>query len=95
MTAILKQFKNASLTQITDTLTAALEMITTNMTDAEIMKYAVELAPLLKDLNIVSQHIPMDGTYYYGDVKNQNIVDCIFISDFETNRQMIADVLNG
>ena len=95
VTAILKQFKNASLTQITDTLTAALEMITTNMTDAEIMKYAVELAPLLKDLNIVSQHIPMDGTYYYGDVKNQNIVDCIFISDFETNRQMIADVLVG
>ena len=95
ITAIVNQFKNASLTQITNTLTTVLGMVTTNMTDAEIMKYAVELAPLLKDLTIVSQHIPAEGTYYYGDVRNQNIVDCIFIRDFETNRNLLADVLNG
>lgn len=95
ITALLNQFKNASLSQLTDTITAVLCMVTTNMTDAEIMKYALELAPLLKDLTIVSQHIPVEGTYYYGDVKNQNIVDCIFIRDFETNRQLLADILNG
>lgn len=92
VTAILNQFKNASLGQITDTLVSVLGMITTDMTDAEIMSYALELAPLLKDLKIESQHIPVEGTYYYGDVKDQNIVDCIFISDFETNRQLIADI---
>ena len=95
VTAVLKQFKNASLSQLTDTITAVLGMVTTNMTDAEIMKYALEFAPLLKDLTIVSQHIPVEGTYYYGDVKDQNIRDCIFIGDFETNRRLLADVLNG
>lgn len=89
VTAIVKQFKNASLGQITDTLVGVLGMITTDMSDAEIMSYALELAPLLKDLKIQSQHIPAEGTYYYGDVKDQNIVDCIFISDFETNRKLI------
>lgn len=93
VTAILNQFRNASLGQLTDTLAGVLGMITTDMTDAEIMGYAVELAPMLKDLKIQSQHIPVEGTYYYGDVKDQNIFDCIFISDFETNRQLIADVL--
>ena len=95
ITAVVNQFRNASLGQLTDTLTAALGMVTTNMTDAEIMKYAVELAPLLKDLQVVSQHIPVEGTYYFGDVKNQNIVDCIFIRDFETNKKLLADVLDG
>lgn len=95
ITAIVNQFRNASLGQLTDTLTAALGMVTTNMTDAEIMRYAVELAPLLKDLQVVSQHIPVEGTYYFGDVKDQNIVDCIFIRDFETNKKLLADVLDG
>lgn len=95
ITAVVNQFRNASLGQLTDTLTTALGMVTTNLTDAEIMKYAVELAPLLKDLTIVSQHIPVEGTYYFGDVKDQNIVDCIFIRDFETNRQLLADILDG
>ena len=92
ITAILNQFRNASLGQITDTLIGVLGMITTDMTDAEIMSYALEFAPLLKDLQIESQHIPADGTYYYGDVKDQKIYDCIFIRDFETNRQLIADI---
>ena len=92
VTAILNQFRNASLGQITDTLVGVLGMITTDMTDAEIMSYAMEFAPLLKDLKIRSQHIPAEGTYYYGDVKDQNIVDCIFISDFEANRKLIADI---
>lgn len=95
VTAILNQFKNASLGQLTDTLTSVLSMITTDMTDAEIMSYALEFAPILKDLEIRSQHIPAEGTYYYGDVKDQNIIDCIFIKDFETNRKLVADVLDG
>ena len=92
VTAILNQFKNASLGQITDTLVGILGMITTDMTDAQIMSYALEFAPLLKDLQIQSQHIPVEGTYYFGDVKDQNIVDCIFIKDYETNRQLIAKI---
>lgn len=92
VTAILNQFKNASLGQITDTLVGILGMITTDMTDAQIMSYALEFAPLLKDLQIRSQHIPVEGTYYFGDVKDQNIVDCIFIKDYETNRQLITDI---
>ena len=95
VTAIINQFKNASLTQLTDTLTAALGMVTTDMTDAEIMKYALELAPLLKDLTIVSQHIPAEGTFSMGHVRDQNIVDCLFINDYETNLKLLVDAHGG
>ena len=95
VTAILNSFRNASVTQLTDTMTAVLGMITTDMTDAQIMKYALEFAPMLKNLNIVSQHIPVEGTYYFGGVKDQNIVDCIFIRDYDANIQLLAEVMNG
>ena len=95
VTAIINQFKNASLTQLTDTLTAVLGMVTTDMTDAEIMKYALELAPLLKDLTIVSQHIPAEGTFTMGHVRDQNIVDCLFIQDYETNLKLLVDAHGG
>lgn len=92
LTALLNQFRNASLAQLTETLTGILGLITTDMSDAQILKYATELAPLLKDLKIVSQTIPVEGSYHFGDVSDYNIVDCIFI-DFEVNRKLLADTL--
>jgi anionic cell wall polymer biosynthesis LytR-Cps2A-Psr (LCP) family protein len=92
LTALVNQFRNASLTQLTNTLTGVLGMITTDMTDADILKYAAELAPILKDLQIISQTIPVEGSYYFGDVTDRNIVDCIFI-DFEVNRKVLAETL--
>lgn len=95
ITAVLNQFKNASLSQITDTLVSAFGIIITDMTDQEILGYAMEFAPMLKDMNIVSQHIPVEGTFTYGGVKEFNLVDCIIVKDFETNIALIADVLDG
>ena len=92
--ALVDQFRNASVAQLMNTLTGVLDLITTDMTDAEIVGYVVELAPMLKDLKIESQHIPADGTYDFGDVSDRGIVDCIFI-DFEANRKLLADVLDG
>lgn len=92
--ALVDQFRNASLAQLMNTLTGVLDLITTDMTDAEIVGYVAELAPLLKDLKIESQHIPLEGTYSFGDVSDRGIVDCIFI-DFEANRKLLADALDG
>lgn len=94
LTALLNQFRNASAMQLTSTVTGMLDMITTDMSDKEIMSYALELAPLLKDLKINSQSIPVEGSYSFGDVADSNIVDCIFIN-FEKNRQLLAESIGG
>ena len=91
---ILEKFRNASTTQAVSTISEILEMVTTDLTDQEILAYALELAPLLQDLQIVSQSIPVEGSYRFGDVKDRKIYDCIFI-DFEVNRQKLKETLSG
>lgn len=91
---LFEQFRGASTTQLISVLSEVLELITTDMTDQEILSYAVELAPLLQDIEIISQSIPVEGSYTFGDVSNRNIVDCIFI-DFEINRRVLQETLAG
>ena len=92
LTALLEQFRNASVDQLISAISGVLDLVTTDMTDQQIIGYAMELAPILKDLKIVSQSIPVKDTYYFGDVSDRNIVDCIFI-DFEANRKVLKDTI--
>ncbi len=92
LTALIDQFRNSSVDQLVSAISSVLDLVTTDMTDQEIIAYAIELAPMLKDLKIVSQSIPVADSYYFGDVSDRNIVDCIFI-DFETNRKVLQDTL--
>ena len=92
LTAVLEKFRNASTTQVMNTISEILELITTDMSDQEIISYALELAPLLQDIRIISQSIPVADSYTFGDVSNRNIVDCIFI-DFEINRKVLQETI--
>lgn len=65
-------------------------MVTTDMTNAEIMDYALDALMVLNGLEIRSQRVPIDDSYYYGDING--VVHCIFI-DFEANRQMLLETL--
>lgn len=40
-------------------------LLTTNLSDGEIMKLAFEIVPLISDLEVISQRIPMDGQFQY------------------------------
>lgn len=89
---LLEKFRNVSATQALSTVSEILEIVTTDMTDQEILSYAMELLPVLQNLQIVSQSIPVSGSYTFGHVKDRNIYDCIFI-DFEKNCQVLKDTL--
>jgi anionic cell wall polymer biosynthesis LytR-Cps2A-Psr (LCP) family protein len=91
---LFEKFRESSTTQLISVLSEVLELITTDMTDQEILSYAMELAPMLREFEIVSQSIPVEGSYTFGDVSNRNIVDCIFI-DFEINRKILQETLAG
>ena len=91
---LLEKFRNISSTQALNTLSEILEMVTTDMTDQEILAYAMEMLPALRNLQIVSQSIPVDGSYTFGHVKDRNIYDCIFI-DFEMNCNVLKDTLGS
>lgn len=63
ISALLTAYKSKSLTQMLGLVDDVLPMVTTNMTDAEIMKYVVDLFPMLSSATITTQSIPSSGQY--------------------------------
>ena len=92
LTALIGQFRQAGLWKLHKAARELLELITTDLSKGEILRLAVELAPLLKDLEVRSQHIPAEGTYRFGDAGR--ITSCIFL-DFEANRALLRQTLLG
>lgn len=61
ITAVLNNLKEMNILKIHSLFTQILPKITTDMTNAELMNYAWEFIPMLKDLKIQSQRIPFEG----------------------------------
>ena len=91
ITALLQAYKGADLSSILSLVVEALPMITTDMSKISMLRYAVELFPLLAGGDIASQQIPADGTY-----SNQSINDMsVLVADMEATRQLLRDTLVG
>lgn len=63
ISALINAYKNQSLTNMLGMVDDILPMVTTNMTDAEILGYVVDLFPMLSGATITNQSIPARGTY--------------------------------
>ena len=90
--ALMEKAKTLSITELYNLAKSVMPMITTDMTDAQILGYVLELAPLLPELTVVSQRIPADNAYYDADI-NGNRVLCLSEEDWETNLQLLRDTL--
>ena len=88
ISALIEKAASLDLLQINSLLLEMTDMITTDMSPSEILSYARLLYPVLKDMGEVkSQRIPMDGTYYLGNVEG---IGSVIIPDFSANSEMIA-----
>lgn len=92
---MLDKIRDMGLLQINDLLTEILPMITTDLSNAEILQYAVDLLPVLQGSTVVSQQIPADGTYYLDWVEQDGGMSIIRISDWEANRDILENTLTG
>ena len=75
--------------QISSLVNVLLTMVTTDMTNTDIVKYVVEFVPLLPDLQITTQHIPAVGTYTGAMVRGMSVL----IPDLEANREILRETL--
>lgn len=89
LTKLVEQAKTMSLTQLNNMLTQVLPTLTTDLTDAEIFGYAIEMFPLLADLKIETCRIPADGAYFQTMIDGKSVL----VPDLEKNRQIFQDVL--
>ena len=70
-------------------ITEVFPMITTDMTNTEILDVAVKMLPVLSELQVTTQHIPADGTYYFGQVPGMSAITF----DLEANCQILKDTI--
>lgn len=90
--ALIDKVRDSSLTELNSLVNTLVSLITTDMTNAEITGYVLEFFPMLKDLNIVTQRIPINDTYYFSVISG--VGDSI-IMDFEANRAFLKEKLGN
>lgn len=88
--AVVEQVRNLNLAQLNGLVNQLVGLITTDMTNAQITGYVLELFPLLADLKVNTQRVPIDKSYYYSNIKGAG--DCVVI-DFEVNRAFLKETL--
>lgn len=90
ISALVEKAKSMSAAELHDLVKTGLSMITTDMTDEEILGLTAELIPMLPGLTLVNQRIPVEGSFSIQNV--ERIGNCAVL-DFETNRKFLADTL--
>ena len=92
LTALVEKAKTLSATQLYELLKGVIPMLTTDMSNGEIMGLAVECMPLLSDLKIVTQRIPADGQFYETS-KNGAYVICMKEDQLEENKKLLIEAM--
>ena len=90
LTAILEKCKDLSLTELYLLVDGMIPLISTDMDNAEITGYIVELFPLLSGLEVETQRIPGDNDYYNATLSSGAQV---LMPDLEGCRQMLKDTI--
>ncbi len=95
VTKIVEKCRSMTLGQLNDMVKTILPMVITDMTNEDITTYILELLPLLKDLTIVSNQIPAEGTYW-GDMVVIGGYDAgVLKCDIEENRALLMELAEG
>ncbi len=86
LNALIEKCRGMNVAELNSLLLKALPMITTDMSNKEIMNYMLEILPILSSLKVNNQRIPADGTYrsaYF------NHAGSVLIPDLEANRELL------
>ena len=85
LNALMEKCKKLSVLELNSLLQKLLPMLTTDMSNAQILNYAVDFFPLLSDLTIVTQRVPAEGTYSDAYINGMSVLKV----DLEANRKLL------
>ena len=87
--ALIQEYKNQSWDTMLKLLYDILPLITTDMTNAEIVSYAAQLFPHLSGGSISTLQLPASGAYYDAVINN----DQVLVPDLIANRQLLKNTI--
>lgn len=89
LNALLKTYKNISMTKLLSMMDDILPLVTTDMSNQEIIGYATKLLPVIANSDIRTQRIPADGTFEYASIRGMSVL----VPDLEANRKVLVESL--
>ena len=87
---LVEKAKELSISELNLIMQYALPMITTDMDNSQIMNYALELFPLLPELEIKTMRIPVNGGYKSTYVREM----AVLVPDLEVNRSELKKIMD-
>lgn len=89
ISSLIEKFRNTKLTTLMGLVDDLLPMITTDLSNSDIIGYATDLFPMLADCTITSQRIPDDMHYKLATIRGMS---CI-VADMNAARQLVAETM--
>lgn len=89
ISALFNSLKTAGFSRITDLIDTILPMVTTDMSNVQIVAYATELFPMLSSGTLSSARIPADDTYNFNSVRGMSVI----VADMDANRAILKETL--
>lgn len=87
--ALIAKVKDSSFLKLLSIVDDVLPMVTTDMTNAEIIGHATALFPMLSKATITSQRIPADGAYSYASIDGMSVL----LADMDAARQLLQQTI--
>ena len=91
LNALFEKCRDMSLSQLQKLMEKVLPMITTDMTNREMLDYLTDLVPMLVDMQVNTNRIPMDGTFSDRYVTG---VGSVLLPDLEANRTILKEIMD-
>lgn len=91
ITKLLEKCMTMDLATVNSMLTEVLPLITTDMTNEDITGYVLEFLPVLRDLEITSQSIPFEGTYWSTNAGTEDVPDYVIDANLQKNKELLLE----
>ena len=89
LNALFEKCRGMSLAQLQKLMEKVLPMITTDLTNRQILDYLTDLVPMLSDMKVNTNRVPADDTYKYASIRNMSVL----LPDLEANRATLNEIM--
>lgn len=93
LTELIKKVQTLNTTEVYRLIRELIPMISTDMSNGEILGLAMEMLPMLGEMEVVSQRIPADGQFSFATKPTGEEVIDLSARQFEANKKLLIEAM--
>ncbi len=94
LTVLMEKAKTLDAAKLYEMAKSVIPLLTTDMTNPQIMGLLLEVVPILSDMETVSQRIPMDGEYHFANKGGASVIE-LTPENYEVNKQLLIEAMKN